>query len=361
MDPIMVKSEEHFNAVLSGHTSNTAEVAKLQPIGAIQPPRFNLDTDKQQFGQYLQEHGYAVVKNVASPPDIERARSLLWEFLEALPDTQVKRDDVRTWGCPKDWLPSPSNGILHGFGFGQSDFMWHLRMLPGVKEAFAAIWGTDDLLVSFDGGNVFRPWRYNWDWLTSGGWFHCDQNARLPHSRGRVCVQGLVTLRAATAETGGLVVVPGSHLKHEELCSRSALSRGSGDFVPVSVDDPILQDAALVLAEAGDLILWDSRTVHCNTPALAPEEACSTPAEDDWQLIREAGYVCMTPCSFASQEVLQKRREAFEQNVSTSHWPHKFVVAGYALPDTPVKNPSTISKEQRWLIGYDRERRCIVQ
>ena len=85
---------------------------------------------------------------------------------QALPDTQVKRDDVRTWGCPKlgcgqqvnemphaykmvvfckhnetaaprkDWLPSPSNGILHGFGFGQSDFMWHLRMLPGVKDRY---------------------------------------------------------------------------------------------------------------------------------------------------------------------------------------------------------------------------------
>lgn len=29
-------------------------------------------------------------------------------------------------------------GILHGFGFGQSKFMWSLRMLPKIKAVYSA-------------------------------------------------------------------------------------------------------------------------------------------------------------------------------------------------------------------------------
>ena len=40
------------------------------------------------------------------------------------------------------------------------------------------------------------------------------------------------------------------------------------DFVMMPHDDPLLVEkkAILVKAKAGDLLLWDSRTVHCNTP-----------------------------------------------------------------------------------------------
>ncbi|CAE7563550.1 unnamed protein product [Symbiodinium natans] len=335
------------------------------PVVEIAPPRFDVDTQKHLLSEYLEEHGYAVVANVADDAELATARSLMWDFLEALPRTRVRRDDVRTWDDRYDWLPNPANGILHGFGFGQSDFMWHLRLLPRVKAAFAAIWNTNDLLVSFDGGNIFRPWKYKRSWLTSGGWFHCDQNARFADSRGKVCIQGLVTLFDATADTGGLVVIPGSHHHHEDVCKRSILAKRNGDFVPVAIDDPILsQGAVLLRAQAGDLVLWDSRTVHCNTPALETSEVplgCDPPPEG-WQPIRQVGYVCMTPRKLASDDVLQKRKEAFVNSGSTSHWPHKFVSGSAALPDTLPKDPAQISKEQRWLIGYDREAsRCAVQ
>lgn len=351
-------------------------------VTAVHPPRFNLETERDDFLKYLDEHGYAVVARVADDQAVQTAKSLMWDYLESIPNTNVKRNDVTSWGLKGDWLPSETNGILHGFGIGQSDFMWHLRLLPPVKAAFSAIWNTDDLLVSFDGANAFRPWKYDSSWLTAGGWYHVDQNATKQESIGRCCIQGLVTLTDATEDTGGLVVISGSHTEHTPMCQRSEIAKSNGDFVPVPVGDPVLdKGASLICALAGDLILWDSRTVHCNSPSLTALAAAAAVADSDqklnpevdkerpvsaraseathessqWELIRQVGYVCMMPAKFASQEVLLKRQDAFVNNISLSHWPHKMAMAGHAIPDTPQKDPTSISKEQRALIGYDRQ------
>eukprot|EP01050_Picozoa_sp_SAG11_P048309 SAG11_NODE_25772_length_354_cov_0.807843_1_plen_84_part_01 len=77
--------------------------------------------------------------------------------------------------------------------------------------------------------------------MTEGGWYHVDQNAQLPGQRGRVCVQGLVSLLAADEETGGLVVLPGSHMQHDALCERHPKAGQLGNFVPLCDDDPLLQ------------------------------------------------------------------------------------------------------------------------
>ena len=33
----------------------------------------------------------------------------------------------------------------------------------------------------------------------------------------------------------------------------------------------------------------------------------------------------MTPAGWATEEVLEQRRKAYEEKVSTSHWPHKWL------------------------------------
>lgn len=260
--------------------------------------------------------------------------------------------------------------------------MWYVRNLKRVKRAFASIWDCDDLLVSFDGGNVFRPWRYKRGWLTDGGWYHVDQNANLPNSKGRVCVQGLVTLCDTTADTGGLCVIPRSHLDHTVMCQRIPDADKMGDHVPIPYNDPVLRyGSRLICAKAGDLILWDSRTVHCNTPALTAltswrADNCTSPAEHQhsssftnetmlekpWTLIRQVAYVCMTPRRMASAEVLKKRQDGFVNNVSCNHWPHRFIPGSAALPDTPQNHARSISAHQRALIGFDSpSRRCCIQ
>jgi len=227
--------------VLAGHGPMWRGSGRGPPV-PFEPPRFDIRTQRAEFLAYLEEHGYAVSANVLSEESkLQDLRSKFWDFLEKYPPgTKVRRDDPESWN-DKRWLPDERNGIIGGYGFGHSDFMWDLRLQPLVKATFAAIWEDDDLLVSFDGGNAFRPWQRNPEWRTDSGWWHVDQNAsRGPQRQGKVCVQGLVTLLDATAETGGLCVIPGSHRQHKALCQRSAFAKSSsGDFVPVGEDDEV--------------------------------------------------------------------------------------------------------------------------
>eukprot|EP00592_Proboscia_alata_P024535 CAMPEP_0194448020 /NCGR_PEP_ID=MMETSP0176-20130528/129335_1 /TAXON_ID=216777 /ORGANISM="Proboscia alata, Strain PI-D3" /LENGTH=325 /DNA_ID=CAMNT_0039274945 /DNA_START=1048 /DNA_END=2025 /DNA_ORIENTATION=- len=277
--------------------------------------------------------------------------------------------------------------MITGFGVGQAPFMWYLRLLPAVSEAFAAIWGvgSDDLLCSFDGANVFRPWKYKPHWKTKGGWYHVDQNGNNYGKLERCCVQGLVTLHKSDEQSGGLVVIPGSHKEFVGVSERNAhkppreLTKDDDpcallDFVNIAEGDPVISNGgSLVCAEAGDLIVWDSRTVHCNSPALAQCESVeddellspkiTSKIEEHWDLIRMVGYICMTPHFLgATNDVLDKRWEAFVNNVTTSHWPHAFNGGTNGPYDMPPNDMAAIDDRQRRLIGANREPpSCLIE
>ncbi len=354
---------------------------------ANEPTRFDVSDPEQAAAMmaYLDEHGYAVVANVANQEHIEKGISSFWDFWEtAQRRGPIKRDDLATW---KYWMANVANGILGGYsGSNHNEFSWNARTLPLIKTAFSKIWDDEqDLIVSYDACGAFRPFAHNKGWLTNGGWWHVDQNHQCGvHRQGKVTVQGLVNYYDATAETGGLCVIPGSHKHHAEVCARAPSARMKIDYVSVPRNDPILtsQQAILVCAKAGDLILWDSRTVHCNTPALAevnyysdllkqsaaklkkkneqventtskdtsdaakcPVESSSSSTTEGTRaggasavvpvvteaeplatpappaLLRLVSYVCMVPRSHASADILQKRKQAFLHRMPTPHYP----------------------------------------
>lgn len=184
-----------------------------------------------------------------------------------------------------------------------------------------------------------------------------DQNAALPGKDGRVCVQGLVTFTDATPETGGLCVIPGSHKGFKELCQRAHSHRLPGDFVPVQAGDPVFElGGRLVCAKAGDLLLWDSRCVHCNTPGvgepgtLGAGSDSKTDAAAAAELLRVVGYVCMTPAGWASRDILGKRKDAFIHHVGTNHCPHEHHPGDPGQVVFPPNNWSSASDAQKRLI-----------
>lgn len=84
--------------------------------------------------------------------------------------------------------------------------------------------------------------------------------------------------------------------------------------------DPLNDETKLLLANAGDLILWDSRTVHGGHVGGGEAKSASLPAA---RLARLSQTVCMTPRSLASPRVLKERRDGFARGLGFSHWPHE--------------------------------------
>jgi hypothetical protein len=306
---------------------------------------------------YLDEHGYAVIANVLSTAEAAHAHDLTWDYLEAL-GTGVDRNDVETWDDDR-WPTAVHGGILPGHGIGHSAAQWFIRGVPNLKKSFAAIWDTDELLVSFDGMALWRPWALIPAWKTNrgGSWLHIDQH---PITRpGKQCVQGLVNLLPMSERTGGNVLVPGSHKKFHTIPDVYPTRLGR---VPLSVDhfrfpsdDPMLVGTPPIMChmEPGDLLFWDSRTIHCSSSAIAAPEAKPS-------LMRAVSLVCMMPKKLTPPDVLEMRKRAVEGVISTTNWTDRFINADKFPQITEAANieryhrpaPPVLNEYQRALVGY---------
>ena len=284
---------------------------------------------------YLKEHGYVVIANALDLQQTQHALAGLWDYLEGL-ETGIDRLDSRTWG-DDNWPTAVHGGILPSYGIGHCQAQWFIRDIPGVKKSFAALWGTDDLLVSFDGVSLWRPWSVDPSWKTNLGssWLHIDQH---PIGRpGRQCVQGLVNLLPTSESAGGNVIVPGSHRLFTEIpdlyAERLARIDPSIDHFRFPKEDPLFLDNEPITChmEAGDLLLWDSRTVHCSSPGSGHEFPGN-------ELVRAISLICMMPRSRSNEEVISRRKAAIAKKTSTTNWSDRFINADQFPQITAVAN-----------------------
>jgi len=277
--------------------------------------RRNCELDLSAVDKELQKEGYVLVKGVLNPSEIEKSISLLWDDFEKHHDN-LKRDDHTTW---QDWTVD-SRGIIAG-GIGQGSGAWYVRGRPNIRRTFAEVWNTNELLVSMDTILAWKPW-----WVKDGKkpvteGLHLDQNPdpdpKRKSYKGRSSVQGMVVLYDVTEEIGGLEVVPRSHLEE----SQKRLSKYHWwwwtDWCVLGDSYPLQGKGKLVHAKAGDLILWDSRTVHGGWVGDGKVETVPK------TLARLAVPVCMTPKAWAEPRALKERKNAFAYGNVLSHWPHE--------------------------------------
>eukprot|EP00931_Biecheleriopsis_adriatica_P018343 TRINITY_DN1288_c1_g1_i1.p1 TRINITY_DN1288_c1_g1~~TRINITY_DN1288_c1_g1_i1.p1 ORF type:complete len:325 (+),score=56.86 TRINITY_DN1288_c1_g1_i1:65-1039(+) len=293
-------------------------------------------SDEVNWIDQLRGHGFVVIRGVASDAQVQTAKDLLWDAIGER-HNNVIRDDPETWDFPG---LNPA-GLVPWLA--QSSGAWAVRGWPGVKQAFARLWDTENLIVSMDCALIWRPWwlKSKWRPITEG--LHLDQN---PWGKPDLeCYQGMVPLLAVTDASGGLQVVPDSHLdeaKAEFKLSHPHLRR-CGDWCMCD-DDDLNQKALLLHAEPGDLILWDGRTVHggrvgtglCNKVDLA----------------RMSVTVSMTPRAWASDHVLQQRQEGFRKGENFNHVPHEAGTSSGTVRAPSRRNfqPPTLTAEQLALL-----------
>lgn len=221
---------------------------------------------KPQFLLDLERDGYVVVPNVIPQKSCDEFIASAWSWLEGFP-YGFDRNDLSTWTA--DRLPfGQDRGLYNRYSVNHEDFVWKIRSEPGVVATFAAIWGTEDLIASFDGMNVslpVNPTSGRKDIETTQPWPHIDQNPRTVENL--ELYQGIANMAKNGPNDGGLVVLKGSHLLHRQHFEKIGGFRAKGDAgVGENGYNFEKQDAewyreqgceeVKICAEAGDLILW---------------------------------------------------------------------------------------------------------
>ena len=194
---------------------------------------------------FWHEHGYLVVSGLIPMEDVRAAEAAVWEYLE------MSSDDAETWYSRKS-----DHGIM--VQFFHHPALEAVRLSPTLKQVFAQIWGTNDLLVSTDRVSFNPPERPGHEF--PGPRLHWDVSLEQPIPFN---VQGLVYLTDTPAHQGAFTCVPGFHTRIGAWLD--SLPEGS---------DPRQQDleslgSIPIAGRAGDLVIWHQALPHGSSPNRA--------------------------------------------------------------------------------------------
>jgi hypothetical protein len=131
----------------------------------------------------------------------------------------------------------------------------------------------------------------------------------------------MVSLTNITAQTGGFVIIPRSHIEHKALFQQFPELKTQNDHL-VNVKTQHVrfceQKPILLSIDAGDMLIWDNRCLYSNYPSLQMSNNFD-------ELSRLSAYVCCVPSDhylLSKPEILvQARQKAFKEGLTTNYWP----------------------------------------
>ena len=268
----------------------------------------------------IDEFGVAIISNVINDDEILNMRSGIWNVLEHLTQNEpipIDRNNEKSWSTFYEHL-GPKHSMLVQQWVGHSQISWDIRTHPKVIECFASIWGTDDLLVSFDGLSVHFPpeiTKIGWKNETNLKPLHTDQSFTRPKFE---CIQSWITAYDINQYDATLTILEKSNHYHKEF-SETFYTSNNSDFVQIKsqeqqkfyTDRGCVQKA--IRCPAGSMVFWDSRTIHSGIEAskerLKPN-------------LRNIIYICMQPKDPYNYKELQKKKQAFFNQRTCSHYPN---------------------------------------
>lgn len=279
----------------------------------------NYSTLDQAYEKITTE-GFCVIKNVINKNEVTEAQNGLWNTLNYLTknfDKPIKYDDKDSWKTYYE-LGTNRNMLMQNWQIGQSQFFWDIRQNPNVVNVFSKLWNVrnEELLTSFDGMSFHVPPEQTGIGFYEGNdWFHTDQ---APIKKDFNCIQSLITLYDINKGDATLRVIKNSCKYHKTLFEMK--NNNNENNWHLYEDDELNYfyenncKPVRVLAKAGDLLLWDSRTAHHGVEPLKEREKPN---------FRSVLYICMTPRSLIKENDLKRKQKGFEKMRMTTHWPHR--------------------------------------
>tara|TARA_Y100000389_G_scaffold101656_1_gene98480 strand:- start:3943 stop:4863 length:921 start_codon:yes stop_codon:yes gene_type:complete len=246
----------------------------------------------------LKENGYVIIPNVLNIHEINTAKQLFINWKNSIPNLDKLHNTI------------DPHGIFKFLEVGHQEFAWNIRTRPQIINIFKKIWNTDDLVVSFDGSCYISKDCNKKDKT----WTHTDQ---APNSIGLKCYQSFVSLTNNEERT--LIVYEKSHLLHEKYFKERNISHSKNwNLIDIDYLNSIEYSKKTLKVNAGDLVIWDSRTFHQNQYGKINSEE------------RLVQYLCYLPKNVKNNNKNQqnKRLKYFSERRTTSHWPYPLNVNG---------------------------------
>ena len=195
-----------------------------------EPERFEPE-DVRGISACLAKNGFVAIREAASAAELEQARELLWEFLAT---EQAHENGALTAGWdrhdPSTWTDDRFNDPEAGLMGGAShcDAFWFVRTLPRVRAGFAAVYGTSDLVTSFDRASINRPASCGAESVLKMGSGPARLFANRLHTHFNqdgygedvLITYGVMPLWDMDRRTGATAIVPGSHRLSKEIEAR---------------------------------------------------------------------------------------------------------------------------------------------
>lgn len=230
--------------------------------------------------------------------------------------------DKDTWGIAN--TPMIYNKGLAVFnGFGQSYFMWSIRLNSNIQKIFKQIHNTEELVVSLDGFSVFLSSKQK-----SPSWLHIDQN---PNNM-IYSIQGAYNFFPVDKDDAGFQVVPKSHLEYTPNVKHSK------NWIPCP-DKELHDKAVKLLIPENCFTLWNSRLIHANV-GMSKKKV---------EFNRLTAYITYLPKLVRPNNILEKRLNAYYNSETTSHWANKCEIKRYlwGLKQIMRKGDFVISNHRR--------------
>jgi hypothetical protein len=264
------------------------------------PPLFKPD-EVDNWKKYLEDEGFVVISDILQPNQYITGLELFKKDMSIV-SPRFDFNNSNTWNintCPI--MFGKGMGIFNGFG--QSDFMWHIRTNSTVQSIFKSVYSTNDLVTSFDGFSMFVSKSQK-----SKSWLHIDQN---PANQMYSVQSAYNYYPVKDYRDAGFVLVPKSHKTYKPSVS------GNKDWF-VCPDQP-LADSRKLIIPANCLVLWNSKTIHANEGMRKPEV----------EFNRLTCYVSFQPKHLRPQSIYEKRLTAYKNGSATSHYANKCELKRY--------------------------------
>lgn len=279
----------------------------------LKPKCFEVD-DFKNWKSHLDEKGFVVLEKILSIEERGKGLNIFNKDMKIVSSNfdLERKETFKIENTPMMF----SKGMVVFNGFGNSDFMWHVRLCPKIIKIYELLYNTENLKVSLDGFSLFVSSEQK-----SKSWLHTDQN---PENK-IYSVQGAYNFLPVEENSAGFVVVPNSHKTYNPKI------KGKGDWVIFEKNkqgfENLEKESVKLLIPENCFVLWNSRTLHANTGMNKKR------GEKIFRFDRLTCYITFLPSDFVpdkeKEALFRKRKEAYLKCETTSHWANKCEIKKY--------------------------------